>query len=110
MNVNFDALEQIPKILELLKQLLDTKNNQVEKRWLSTKETAEYLGYSKDAIDSKVKSNEFLAGTHYHQRASKRMFDKSVLDKWVIGIDMIDVCANSNINATIKHITDQFVA
>ena len=110
MNVNFDALEQIPKILKLLEQLSDYQNNQVGKRWLSTKEAAEYLGYSKDAIDSKVKNNEFLVGTHYYQKASKRMFDKAMLDKWVIGMDMIDVYSNTNIKDTIKNITDKFVA
>ena len=110
MNVNFDALEQIPKIVTLLEQVLKNQNSLVDKRWLSTKETALYLGYSKNAIDSKVKSNEFIAGTHYHQRGSKRMFDKLVLDKWVIGMDMIDIYANSTINDTIKNITEQFAA
>lgn len=110
MNVNFDALEQIPKILILLEKVLENQKNLVDKKWLSTKETAEYLGYSKSRIDGIVKSNEFIAGTHYYQRGSKRMFDKLMLDKWVIGMDMVDIYSNTSINDTIKNITDQFAA
>ncbi len=110
MNVNFDALDKIPTMIELLKQVLENQKNLVDRKWLSTKQTAEYLGYSKDAIDKKVRENEFVEGTHYYQRASKRMFDKAMLDKWVVGIDMIDICTNTDMNNTINNIVKEFSA
>lgn len=55
MKLNFEALEQIPQIYQLLNQLNEKVENRVEKKWLSTLETAHYLGYSKDSIDSMVK-------------------------------------------------------
>jgi len=53
MNVNFDALDKIPVIVKMLEEVLKNQKNIVEKPWLSTKEAAEYLGYSKDSIDKK---------------------------------------------------------
>ena len=106
MNVNFDALDMIPTMLKLLEQLSEEHNNHVDKKWLSTQETAEYLGYTKKSIDAKVRSNEFILDLHYYQKSSKRMFDKNMLDKWVIGMDMIDVYkSNSTINNLIEEIS-----
>jgi len=110
MNVNFDVLDKIPTMIKLLEKVLENQKNIIDKPWLSTKEAAQYLGYSKDSIDSKVKNKEFIEGTHYYQRASKRMFDKNMLDKWVVGMDMIDICANADMNTTINNIVEQFSA
>ncbi len=108
MNINFEVLEQIPAMLKLLKKISEDINKQVDKRWLSTKEAALYLGYSIDSINAKVKSGDFLPGYHYYQNSSKRMFDKVVLDKWVMGEDYREM--KSNIKNTIKSIVEKTVA
>ena len=106
MNVNFDVLDKIPTMIKLLEKVLENQKNIIDKPWLSTKEAAQYLGYSKDSIDSKVKNKEFIEGTHYYQRASKRMFDKNMLDKWVMGMDILDIQENVNINEAINNIIE----
>lgn len=110
MNVNLEALEEIPKIYELVKQLSEQIENKIEKRWLSTEDTALYLGYSKDSIDAMVKKGEFIPGIHYHQKARKRMFDKNILDKWVVGIDLIDTNFEAQFSNTIKEINSSLAA
>jgi len=112
MNVNFDALDKIPTMIKLLEKVLENQENLVDKPWLSTKEAAEYLGFSKDHIDAKVKRGEFIEGIHYHKVDSKRIFEKAILDKWVIGMDKVDLYANANanINTTINNIVEQFSA
>jgi len=110
MNLAFENLNKIDDILEKL-EYLDSKISS-EKRWLSTSETSEYLGYSKNSIDAMVKSGEFILGHHYYQRARKRIFDREILDKWVLGLDFSDCKTdfNSRINETIKDITDSVTA
>ncbi len=110
MNVNFDVLDKIPVIVKMLEEVLKNQKNMVDKPWLSTKETAEYLGYSKDSIDRKVKNGDFLVDIHFYQRGSKRIFEKAMLDKWVVGMDQVDMYANTNINTTINNIVNQFSA
>lgn len=110
MELNFEALEQIPKIYMLLNQLNEKVENNVEKRWLSTLETAKYLGYSKDAIDAMVKKNEFIQGIHFYQAHRKRMFDKQALDKWVMGITEQPQHIEQTINNTIEDILSSIAA
>lgn len=110
MNINLEALDSIPKMYEMIKILDEKLKNKVDKRWLSTEETASYLGYSKDSIDSMVKKGEFIAGIHYHQKARKRMFDKEILDKWVIGLDLINTEHEIQINSTIEGIVSSVAA
>lgn len=110
MELNLEALEQIPQIYQLLNQLNEKVENRVEKRWLSTLETSKYLGYSKDAIDSMVKKNEFIQGVHYFQTHRKRMFDKQALDNWVMGITQEDTNTKHLIDNTIEEILSSLAA
>jgi len=90
MNLNIEALNQIPQILEMVKGLNEKVENKIEKRWLNVAETAFYLGYSKDHIH-KLKTNHFIEGKHYHKKAGRVLFDKLELDKWVISsVNMIN--------------------
>ena len=110
MNVNFETLIEIPKILQLIIQINEKLENKVEKRWLSTIETSLYLGYSKDSIDSMVKKGEFIPNIHYFQVERKRMFDKQALDKWVMGITSNNDSVKNKIEATIEGIISSMVA
>jgi hypothetical protein len=83
MNLNIEAVNQIPQILEIVKVLSEKIENKVEKRWLNVAETAYYLGYSKDHIH-KLKTDHLVEGKHYHKKAGRVLFDKLELDKWVI--------------------------
>ena len=82
MNLNIEAVNQIPLMLEILKALDKKIENKVEKRWLNVSETAYYLGYSKDHIH-KLKADHFIEGKHYYKKAGRVLFDKLELDKWV---------------------------
>jgi hypothetical protein len=104
MNINFENLDSIPQMFELIKNISSQLENKVEKRWLSTKETAEYLGYSVDSVNSMVKKFEFIEGLHFYQKARKRMFDKSELDNWVMGITPVNNQLQFKINSTIDDI------
>lgn len=104
MNINFENLEQIPKIFEMMKLMSKQFTDKIGKRWLSTQETAVYLGYSKDSIDSMVQKGEFISGIHYFQKARKRMFDKNELDNWVIGIAPINNKLQNELDMKIHEI------
>lgn len=110
MNLNFESLEQIPSMHKLLLQINEKIENKIEKRWLSTLETAYYLGYSKDSIDSMVKRGELISSIHYFQRERKRMFDKEALDKWVMGISEKENLIQENIDMTIEDIISSIAA
>lgn len=103
MNVKFENLEKIDEILILIKTIQKIQNS--EKRWMSTEETASYLGYSKDSIDSLVKSSEFEKGIHYHQKMRKRLFDKFAIDKWVTESSVPINKVNSIVNDIISSIS-----
>ena len=83
MNLNIEAVNQIPQIFDMLKVLSEKIENKIEKRWLNVTETAYYLGYSKDHIH-KLKTNHFIEGVHFYKKAGRVLFDKAELDKWVI--------------------------
>ena len=110
MNIDFETLEQIPQILELLQQVSIKLNDSVEKKWLSTQETSIYLGYSKDSIDSMVKKGEFIPGIHYYQKSRKRMFDKNALDGWVVGISPTSNLMEQQLVSTIEEICSSIAA
>ncbi len=110
MNINFETLEQIPTIYKMLLKINEKLENKIDKRWLSTIETSQYLGYSKDSIDFMVKKGEFILNIHYFQRERKRMFDKQALDKWVMGITSNNDSVKNKIEATIEGIISSMVA
>ena len=79
MNINFENLEKIDEILNLL---LEQKQTSSIKRWLNITETAHYLGYSKEYIH-KLKDSSFFINKHYYKKSGKLLFDKNELDIWV---------------------------
>jgi excisionase family DNA binding protein len=87
MNVNFENLEKIEEILTLVVELRNMKMNEIKKRWLTTDELSDYIGYSKETISKKVKDGEFELDKHYYKPERKLMFDKNAIDKWIMGID-----------------------
>ena len=52
MNVNFECLEKIPEIYNLLLLLQNEVKNKVEKRWLTTEELSIYIGYSSTVVST----------------------------------------------------------
>lgn len=83
-----NPFEQIEKSISDLSNniLLLTTEIKSEKRWLNIKEVANYLGYSTHQIH-KLKGEEFVLEIHYYKRSGKLLFDKYMIDKWVLGID-----------------------
>ncbi len=105
MEYHFNYLELLPQILEKQKKIEELLDNHIEKRWLTTKELTDYLGYSKDAINKKVQDGEFVTGIHYHKTAGKRLFDKFEIDNWVIGINSSKTSSSQLINELVEDIT-----
>jgi hypothetical protein len=97
MNIKFENLEKIEDIYKILIQLRDLKINQVEKRWLTSEELSDYIGYGKDSINKMVKENKFIHGIHYYKKYKKLLFDKNKIDNWIIGIEDNTTCVNTEI-------------
>lgn len=76
---NINLIKNMADDLETIKRSLQ---NNSDKRWLNTAETALYLGYSKEHIP-KLKNEHFMEGVHYHKKAGRVLFDKFELDNWV---------------------------
>ena len=84
MNIDFEALNQIPQLLEMvaeMKIMLEKKN--IQKRWLSTNEVIEYLAFGKDKI-YKMVDVEFIEGEHFYRKGKTLFFDIEKLDEWVL--------------------------
>lgn len=79
----FEELEQRLMNIAVRIESLEAKINP-NKRWLSTQELAEYIPYSKETINKKVQSGEFIHGVHFHQQAKLRIFDRVKIDEWII--------------------------
>ncbi|MEA2091294.1 MAG: hypothetical protein U9O83_02885 [Campylobacterota bacterium] len=86
MTVSLEYLELIPKLLEEIKSLKLSQAMKSEKRWLTTRDLSDYIGYSIDAINKMVQSDVFIDGVHYYQPSKKLLFDKLEIDNWIIGI------------------------
>lgn len=87
MNIAFEKLEKIEEIYNLLVLLRDREINKIEKRWLTTEELAEYIGYSKESIKNMIRDEEFILELHYYKKHRKNIFDKTEIDKWVMSSD-----------------------
>jgi len=109
MNVDFEALSQIPQLIELVMGLKTTlEAGTIEKRWLSTSEMAEYTPYTKNTIEAKVKSKDLVRGIHYHKKDGKLVYDKYEIDKWLMGISPAN---NSSYQEnSVFEITDEILA
>ena len=84
MNVNFECLEKIPEIYNLLLLLQNEVKNKVEKRWLTTEELSVYIGYSKESIKNFIKDDELILNYHYYKKDRKNIFDKNAIDEWIM--------------------------
>lgn len=84
MNVNFECLEKIPEIYNLLLLLQNEIKNKVEKRWLTTEELSIYIGYSKESIKNFIKNDELILNYHYYKKDRKNIFDKNTIDEWIM--------------------------
>lgn len=85
MKIEFENLEKITDIYNLLIQLRDREMKKVEKRWLTTEELSCYIGYSKDSINKLIQKEEFICGVHYYKKLRKILFLKEEIDNWIMG-------------------------
>ena len=83
---NINLLESMAKDIELIKKSLSSNQT---KRWLSVKELATYLGYSKDRI-YKLKDETFLEEIHFYKKTGKIIFDRVAIDDWMVGKESDD--------------------
>ena len=102
MNIAFQHLEMIPKLLQELQALKLNQAMSSDKRWLNTRELSDYIGYSLDAIHKMVKENIFIDGIHYHQPQKKLLFDKEQVNNWIVGIR--DKKHLSRVNTAVENI------
>ena len=85
MNIALENLEKIQEIYNILVLLRDREMNKIERRWLTTEELAQYIGYSKESIKNMIKNEEFVIDLHYYKKHRKNIFDKAEIDKWIMG-------------------------
>ena len=83
MEIALEHLEMIPKILSELEQIKSILSEDHYKRWLTVKDLATYLGYSKETI-YKLKGDCFVEGTHFYNKTGKLLFDRVAIDDWVV--------------------------
>lgn len=107
MNNPFEQIEKSISDLSNNVLLLATEIKS-EKRWLNIKEVANYLGYSTHQIH-KLKGEEFVSGVHYYKRSGKLLFDKYMVDKWVLGLDVKNSHNAIDIKSKVNTILDGLV-
>ncbi|EDZ61311.1 hypothetical protein SMGD1_2537 [Sulfurimonas gotlandica GD1] len=104
MNVEFENLNLIKQMaydMQLLKKLLQDSSS---KRWLSVKELAIYLSYSKDRI-YKIKDTIFIEGIHFYKKSGKILFDRVAIDEWVISKEK-----TNEINQSQRQVVDNILS
>lgn len=102
MNITFEHLELIPKLLNEIKSLKLSQAMSSEKRWLNTRELSDYIGYSLDAINKMVKDDIFIDGIHYYKPSKKLLFDKEQVNNWIVGIK--DDKQKQRVNIAVENI------
>lgn len=102
MNITFEQLELIPKLLNEIKSLKLSQAMSSEKRWLNTRELSDYIGYSLDAINKMVKDDIFIDGIHYYKPSKKLLFDKEQVNNWIVGIK--DDKQKQRVNIAVENI------
>jgi len=102
VNISLEHLELIPKLLNEIKSLKLTQAMSSEKRWLSTRELSDYIGYSLDAINKMVKDDIFIDGIHYYKPSKKLLFDKEQVNNWIVGIK--DDKQKQRVNIAVENI------
>ena len=81
MTVEFESLQLLPKIYELLNTLAN--KHTPSKRWMSVKELSEYLTFGKDKI-YKMVDVVFLESEHYYRKENRLLFDREKIDEWIL--------------------------
>ena len=85
MNIDFEALSQIPQLLEIVAGLKTTiEAGTTEKRWLSKDELLAYIPFKIDSVNTRVKANEFIRDIHYYKKGRTLIFDKLEIDNWIM--------------------------
>ena len=102
MNISLEHLELIPKLLNEIKSLKLSQAMSTDKRWLTTRELSDYIGYSMDAINKMVKEEVFICGVHYHKPSKKLLFDIEQVNNWVLGIK--DKHHQAKVNLAVENI------
>ena len=102
---NINLIKDMAKDIEVIKKTL---SNQSTKRWLNTKEVAEYLGYSKNRI-YKLKEEVFLENLHFYKKVGKILYDRVAIDSWMVGKESDEINKSqrqivANILSSIKKI------
>ena len=113
MNINFESLNDITKILTLLTSVNEKlEKGTIEKRWFNTRELSEYTGYKFETIKSKIKKGDFTQGVHYFKKGGILLFDKTEVDNWVMGIKSANNIAyeKEETNSLVNDILDSLVA
>ena len=86
LKIDLTPLNEIPNVIKKL-EIIDKKiDSNIEKRWLTTREVAEYTGYKFETIKSKIKNHDFIFGVHYYKKCGTLFFDKFEIDNWIMGI------------------------
>jgi len=102
---NINLIKEIANDIETIKKALASIQT---KRWLTTSELANYLGYSRDRI-YKFKSLSFIENIHFYKKVGKILFDRVAIDDWMVGrnFDENDITQRQvvdNILSSIKEI------
>ncbi len=83
MNINLEALEQIPILVAQIKELINLqKEGTLEKIWLNVEEAAYYIGYSKDKI-YKLIQEDWTEGIHYFKPTGRVIINRNKIDDWI---------------------------
>ncbi len=85
--IDLVTLEDFTKVLQYLETISRKLDEKIQKKWLSTKELAEYTSYKLNTIQAKIKTNQFIENVHYYKKGGKLFFDRLAIDKWIIGIN-----------------------
>jgi len=86
LKIDLTPLQEIPKIVNKL-EIIDKKlDSNIEKKWLTTRELAEYTGYKFETIKSKIKNHDFIFRVHYYKKDGTLFFDKFEVDNWIMGV------------------------
>jgi len=113
MNINLEALNQIPQLLDLIVSMKSTiENGTIEKRWFNTRELAEYSGYKFETIKSKIKKGDFTQGVHYFKKGGILLFDKIEVNNWVMGVKSANNVnyENTEVDDIVDDILSDFIA
>ena len=102
---NINLIKDMANDIEVIKKTL---SNQSAKRWLNTKELADYLGYSKNRI-YKLKGEVFLENLHFYKKVGKILYDRVAIDSWMVGKESDEINKSqrqivANILSSIKKI------